>query len=171
MSKNPSAITYTYAAKNKEGDQFKEYRKNGGEYNYRGGNVQNWTNVDNNKDRYAVFTKLKSGEMINFPLAEITDSWVFKNEGYTLSDGSIHASLSFNLALLEHEYGHFLQAMFLGKKAFEVISQLSLVNAAVHSTEEHRRFWTEVDASTRAAIFFGPKSDIELDKSQPKEGE
>lgn len=147
-----------------------KYRPNGPAYQYIGGKIQNWTNEKDVMDRYAIFTD-NQGKTIKFPGASITDFMVGDDVGYTTSNGSIHADNSFTLALLEHEYGHYLQAKLIGSYLYN----LEIVPASLYSaikaknTIEHRNFWTEKDASARAANFFGHySSDIGRDRLQPK---
>ena len=137
------------------------YRKNGNPYNYKDGTIQNYTN--DNGENYAIFTKT-NGDKVNFPGATITDSYTLAGRGATTSGGGIHASLSFYLSDLQHEYGHYLQAKKYGSKLYnEKIVPASLWNAAVDTKQGHRNFWTEVDANRLAIAFFGSNSDIALD--------
>jgi hypothetical protein len=72
--------------------------------------------------------------------------------------------LSFALKDLEHEYGHYLQALKYGSLNYNTaILPASLWNAATVSQTEHRSFWTEKDANTLAIAFFGSNSDIAND--------
>jgi hypothetical protein len=148
--------------------QQKNYIKNGDTYKYSDGTIQNWSNKDDVMDRYAIFTDAKGIET-KFPGASITDFMVKEDAGYTTANGSIHADKSFTLALLQHEYGHYLQALTAGTNFFNlVIIPASLYSAATKTIEEHRDFWTEKDASARAARFFGAGSAIARDDTQPK---
>jgi hypothetical protein len=138
------------------------FRKNGDVFNYSEGNIQNYTN--DNGGKYAVFTK-NSGEKIYFPGATITDVGVMQNRGVTTGNGGIHASLSFSLAGLQHEYGHYLQALNYGSFIYNSkIVPASLWNMTF-SPSTHNHFWTEKEANQLAINFFGNNSAIALNST------
>jgi RHS repeat-associated protein len=142
------------------------YRKNGGTYNYDGGKVQNWTN--DNGGKFSIFTDSKGIETA-FSGATITDFGVSDGYGYTTANGAIHASTSFDLAHLEHEYGHYLQALNYGEYTYNY----KIVPASVWNMwfgSDHSNFWTEKDANAWASLYFGPGSPIWKDNDLfPKE--
>ena len=150
--------------KNQNGDEF---RKNGGVYQYNGGVVQNWTNETG--DRYAEFTD-QSGRITKFPGASITDFLIIEGTGYTTDNGSIHADKSFTLALFQHEYDHYLQALYIGSNYYNTQIIPSSFYSGISSGNDymkHQNFWTEKDASARAVKFFGSASAIGHDRYQP----
>lgn len=150
------------------GEAGSDYRKNGPEYNYVGGVVQNWSNE--NGDRYAVFQDTQTGQFTIFPGASITDFGVIEGAGVTTANGGIHMSTVNNgLADLQHEYGHYLQASNYGESYFYgVIVPASVYSASTNSYSEHQSFWTETDANAWATLFFGSNSAIGLSSSFPK---
>ena len=136
------------------------FRKMGQVYNYYNGNVQNYTNDIGNY--YAIFIK-NDGTNVIFLGATIKNELTFPNRGWTSAWGGIHASLSFSLAGLEHEYGHYLQAQSMGIDYYnKIIVPASLYNMATDKNN-HRLYWTEVLANQLAIKLFGPNSDIARD--------
>jgi RHS repeat-associated protein len=58
--------------------------------------------------------------------------------------------------MLMHEYGHFIQNWYYGDDFYnKVIVPSSLVNNIFSTRAESAKFWTEVQASTMAFIYFG----------------
>ena len=53
-----------------------------------------------------------------------------------------------------HEYGHYLQSQEYGFLYLYVIGLPSLISAKKDKDNSHTSFWTEVDASARAAKYF-----------------
>jgi RHS repeat-associated protein len=153
------------------GKQVDIYKKNGDQYNYVGGTVQNWTNIKDPSDRYAVFYETGTSNYTMFPGASITNFGVMEGTGATTDNGSIRAASSFTLADLQHEYGHYLQAINYGRfNYYAKIVPASLYSAAVNYASGHSKFWTEKDANMWGMIFFGKKSDIGKDDyNYPKE--
>ena len=150
------------------GEQNGGYRKNGSEYQYRGGTVQNWSNDKN--QRYAIFTDIKTAVQTIFPGASITNFGVGDNKGVTMANGGIHADNSFGLADLQHEYGHYLQALAYGATTYNLeIVPASFYSAATSTPQEHSNFWTEKDANAWATVFFGNNSAIGQSQYFPKE--
>ena len=138
------------------------FRKNGPEYIYSNGTVQNYTNDGTSSTirQYAIFTKA-NGEKVYFPGATITNFNVPNGKGVTTSNGGIHADLKFTLAGLQHEYGHYLQAKKYGSALYNAkIVPSSLWSMATNSQSEHDHFWTEMEANQLSIAFFGPDSDI-----------
>ncbi|MCX6264457.1 MAG: hypothetical protein NTZ47_07920 [Bacteroidetes bacterium] len=153
---NPPQSNPTY---NQDG-----YRKNGQVYMYKDGSVQNYTNDLGGK--FAIFVKSQTGQIVYFPGATITDFGVIQNTGATTSNGGIHADLTFSLAGLQHEYGHFLQAQKYGSFIYNSkILPASLWNMIV-SPSTHKYFWTEVEANQLSVAWFGPTSDIANDPNK-----
>ncbi|MEN9599824.1 MAG: hypothetical protein RL596_2143 [Bacteroidota bacterium] len=134
------------------------YRKNGSVYHYSEGDVQNYTDDKGNK--YSTFTKNSNGEIIFFPGATITNFGVKNNRGATTSNGGIHADLSFSLARLQHEYGHYLQALKYGSFVYNTKIALASIWNMYTSPATHDSFWTEIEANQLAIGFFGNSSDI-----------
>ena len=134
-----------------------DFRPNGSPYTYLGGNVQNWSN--DRGDRYAVFSSSRGVKTI-FPGASITDFMTQEYTGYTTSNGSIHAPSSFDLAHLQHEYGHYLQSQNYGSFTYNSIIAPASLYSIIHDSENHKNFWTEQDANAWASNFFGPNSAI-----------
>jgi len=89
------------------------FRRNGPSMQFKDGTVQNW--IDNNGKKIATFTGT-NGVSTDFPDAYISDSFTPKNKAYTTTDGTIHADNLFDLANLQHEYGHVLQIQAYGKQ-------------------------------------------------------
>lgn len=56
--------------------------------------------------------------------------------------------------LFMHEYGHYLQSQEYGFRYLFVIGLPSLISAIKDKDNSHTSFWTEVDASARAAKYF-----------------
>lgn len=139
------------------------YRKNGPVYNYKGGTVQNYTN--DNGGKYAIFTKT-NGDKVKFPGATITDFGVSTNRGATTSNGGIHADLTFDLPALEHEYGHYLQALHYGSIIYNTYIVPASLWDMTTSPSSHPSFWTEVEANQFAIDFFGSSSDIALNPTR-----
>ncbi len=150
------------------GDNYQsDYRKNGPAYQYMGGTIQNWTEI-NSDGKYAVWTG-SDGTIVNFPNVTITNFGVKTHTGFTTSNGAIHADNDFTLALLEHEYGHYLQALMYGSVTYNtVIVPASLWNMTFDASN-HDTFWTETDANAWATLWFGRNSAIGQDPSLPKE--
>jgi hypothetical protein len=131
---------------------------------YKDGSVQNYTNDLGGK--FAIFVKSQTGQIVYFPGATITDFGVIQNTGATTSNGGIHADLTFSLAGLQHEYGHFLQAQKYGSFIYNSkILPASLWNMIV-SPSTHKYFWTEVEANQLSVAWFGPTSDIANDPNK-----
>ena len=143
------------------------YRKNGIIYNYSDGSIQNYTNDVGGKK--AIFTHKSTGVQIILPGVTITDFGVLNAAGVTTANGGIHLSLNNNgIADIEHEYGHYLQALELGKFNYYLqIVPASLKSATINPIG-HRFFWTEVDANRKAVSFFGSSSAIALSTYFPK---
>jgi len=155
---NPPQSNPTY---NQDG-----YRKNGQVYTYSEGSVQNYTNDLGGK--FAIFIKNRTGQLVLFPGVTITNFGVLQNAGATTSNGGIHADLSFTLADLQHEYGHFLQAQKYGSFIYNSkILPASLWNM-IESPSTHIYFWTEVEANQFSIAFFGSKSDIANNPNFPR---
>jgi RHS repeat-associated protein len=146
------------------------YVKNGDAISYAGGTVQNFNRENNLKDRFAIFTDSKTGSQTKFPGASITNFFVKKDAGYTTANGSIHADNSFNLKDLEHEYGHYLQAIYYGEAIFNTVIIPASLYSATFDPSNHKNFWTEKDANALSTEFFGDDSEIGRDnKNFPKE--
>ena len=129
------------------------YRKMGGVFNYSQGVVQNYTDDIGNYN--SIFTR-PNGTTVLFPGATITNLLVFNGYGWTSAWGRIHAALSFTLANLQHEYGHYLQAQIVGAYEYnKTIVPQSLYNAATDNAN-HPSFWTEKIAN-RLAVTLWPR--------------
>jgi hypothetical protein len=133
------------------------YRKMGGVYNYSEGTIQNYTNDIGHY--YSVFTR-PDGTTVLFPGATITNHPVWPGFAWTSAWGGIHAALSFTLAGLQHEYGHYLQAQIIGAYEYNrIILPQSFYSGATNVTN-HKYFWTEREANRLSVAFFGQNSDI-----------
>jgi len=130
------------------------------------GIVQNFTNDRGGK--FSIFIKNGTGQIVVFQGATITNFGILQYKGATTSNGGIHADLSFSLADLQHEYGHFLQAQKYGSFIYNSkILPASLWNMIV-SPSSHRYFWTEIEANQLSIAFFGTKSDIASNPNFPR---
>lgn len=88
----------------------------------------------------------------------------FRNRGITLGnyiniDDEHSVETSFKEHVLTHgvfmhEYGHFIQSQKYGTLYLGVFGLPSLFSASSNS-DNHKYYYTEMDASTRAAIYFG----------------
>jgi hypothetical protein len=111
-----------------------------------------------------------SGKETKFPGVSITNFGVIKDAGFTTANGAIHADNSFNLADLEHEYGHFLQALNYGESIYNGVIIPASLYSMTFDSENHKNFWTEKDANALATEFFGDNSAIGRDNNNfPKE--
>jgi hypothetical protein len=138
------------------------YRKNGPQYQYANGTVQNYT--DDNGGKYAIFTK-PNGTQVKFEGATITNFGILSNRGVTTANGGIHADNSFTLAGLQHEYGHYLQAKVYGTSFYNNIIVPASLLSMIFDSANHYRFWTETNANRQAVAYFGASSDIAANPS------
>lgn len=75
--------------------------------------------------------------------------------GIMVGKGTFTKGFSKGKALLQHEFGHYLQYKKIGHKAYyEVIAPESLWSATFH-TSSHRNYWTETWANHLSKIYFG----------------
>jgi hypothetical protein len=149
------------------GDGNEDWRTDGYPYNYDGGTVQNWTNDKGGK--YAVFKINNNGGNVIFQGVTITNFGVFNHTGFTTSNGAIHADNDFTLTLLEHEYGHYLQAKNYGAVTYNTVIVPASLYSIITDEKAHNSFWTEKDANMWAYIYFGKNSAIANDPTLPKQ--
>ena len=136
-------------------NQSSSYSPYGSSIQFNGGSVQNYFD---GLHFYAIFTDA-TGKATIFPGVEITNPTFGGSNGYTI-DGNIVVPSSFDLALLEHEYGHFLQSQIFGNNYFDFfIAPISAWNMKF-SPNSHDSFWTETGANSLSNIFFGSNSVI-----------
>lgn len=115
------------------------------------------------------YLRQRGGQAIVFPGAYITDRGVLKGTGATAGTGLIHLSTFQNgLSELEHEYGHFLQALMYGQIAYNGIIVPASIWSASTNSSDHHNFWTEQDANAWATCFFGLNSAIGRNSFYPK---
>jgi len=100
-----------------------------------------------------------------FESADLGDG--FRSGGITLPGKGIVVGTNVikgakqNAWLLEHEFGHILQARKVGYfRFYSVIGKESLFSATVNSPEGHGKFWTETWANYLSADYFGNTSFI-----------
>ena len=74
-----------------------------------------------------MFKNSDNGNYTMFPGVTITDFGDKEHSDFTTSNGAIHATSDFDLALLGHEYGHYLQAQNYGTFTFNTI--INMTNA------------------------------------------
>ncbi len=142
------------------------FRRNGPEYNYTDGVIQNFTN--DNGEKYAIFTDL-NGVKIKFPGATITDHGILERRGVTTPNGGIHMSTIGNgLVDLQHEYGHYLHAKAIGVTLYYSVVVPESLYSATFNGANHRFTWTEVVANKLSALYFGPNSPIATSTFYPK---
>lgn len=142
------------------------FRKNGPQYNYTDGIIQNFTN--DNGEKYAIFTDL-NGVKIKFPGATITDHGILDRRGVTTPNGGIHMSTNSNgLVDLQHEYGHYLHAKSIGVLLYYSVVVPESLYSATFNGINHRFTWTEVVANKLSTLYFGPNSPIATSTFYPK---
>ena len=75
--------------------------------------------------------------------------------GIIVGKGVFTRGFSKGKALLQHEFGHYLQYKKIGHKAYyEVIAPESIWSATFH-TSSHRTYWTETWANHLSKMYFG----------------
>lgn len=97
-------------------------------------------------------SSLKSGSAATFPGRGI----ILSKGEFTMNGNSIPTE-----ELLQHEFGHILQARIAGLiPYYRVIAPESLASAAMDGVLQHvhRQFWTETWANFLSSIFFGQQS-------------
>ncbi len=86
--------------------------------------------------------------------------WVRRYTGFCLPGVGIfvHPTVANDHALLQHEYGHYLQYMQThGTAWYWQVGVWSMLNHWTGIGGESGSYWTETDANRRAAKFFGDK--------------
>ena len=73
------------------------------------------------------------------------------------------------LGVMEHEYGHYLQELAVGRKVFESFYARNSFLDMIFG-HDHQHYFIETDANIRAANFFPKLSDYDIhyDKGFPK---
>lgn len=75
--------------------------------------------------------------------------------GIIAADGVFTSQMEKGLAMMQHEFGHVLQYREFGSFAYwQIIAPASLVNAAISTSEEHGKFWTETWANHLSKGYF-----------------
>lgn len=91
--------------------------------------------------------------------SDIPGGVTLPGRGIIVYDGAF--SRQTDMALVQHEFGHILQANNVGKAGFyEVIAPESLVSAIRHGKFgwDHNTFWTETWANYLSNNYFGTNS-------------
>ena len=68
--------------------------------------------------------------------------------------GDLNISASPDNYLFQHEYGHYLRSIESGSGYFLKYGIPSLWYAAWHTSEDHKYYWTEIDANETAFYYF-----------------
>lgn len=78
--------------------------------------------------------------------------------GIIVGKGVFTSGLQKGAAMMQHEYGHILQYLRVGPKAYySIIAPESLASATFTSIESHQNFWTETWANYLSKGYFGLK--------------
>lgn len=128
-----------------------------GQIIYKGGVVTKYLGSNGNDDG-VTFTDIK-GKVTRFPGVTVSPYLTSDQGGWTLADGSIHLDPNNGLADLEHEYGHYLDAL-TQTSYYKNVAIPSLRSAKNDSYWQHLNRSYELRATRLAIDFFGPKSAI-----------
>ena len=78
--------------------------------------------------------------------------------GIIVGKGVFTSQIPEGTAMMQHEYGHILQYLKVGPKAYySIIAPESLASATFTSVKSHHSFWTETWANYLSKGYFGLK--------------
>jgi len=142
------------------------WQKFGDPINFGDGTVQNYMSPSSPYSKtapqfQAIFTG--SAGVVKFPGVTISTGSSFPGTGLTYPHGSIVADVTFTLAYLQHEYGHYLDNMAHGDVYYIFGIMINSGIDMVIDADGHHGFWTEVEANQLAVKYFGPNSAIAQD--------